>query len=31
MERMAQGEAPVPFKAQFFCEDAGPFKAKKIA
>jgi hypothetical protein len=29
MERMAQGEAPVPFKAQFFCEDAKPFKEKK--
>jgi hypothetical protein len=29
MERMAQGEALVTFKAQIFCEDAGPFKAKK--
>jgi hypothetical protein len=29
MERIAQGEALMTFKAQFFCEDAGPFKAKK--
>jgi hypothetical protein len=29
MERMAEGEAPVAFKAKFFREDAGPFKAKK--
>jgi hypothetical protein len=29
MERMAQGEAPVTFKEQFFCDDAEPFKAKK--
>jgi len=26
---MAQGEALMTFKAQFFCEDADPFKAKK--
>jgi len=29
MERMAQGEALMTFKAQFFCEDADPFKGKK--
>jgi len=26
---MAQGEALDTFQAQFFCEDADPFKAKK--
>jgi len=26
---MAQGEALMTFKAQFFCEDADPFKGKK--
>jgi hypothetical protein len=29
MERNAQGEALMTLKAQFFCEYAGPFKAKK--
>jgi hypothetical protein len=29
MERIAQGEALITLKAQFFCEDVGPFKAKK--
>jgi hypothetical protein len=29
MERIAEGEALMTFKAQFFCKNAGPFRAKK--